>query len=114
MECNSPFSDYISNCQTALIVNAHLTPTTNYIALIKDKFDKVYSVAITTDISGNFQIPIADLPDGLLNNFAGTFVLSVVQLYSNAPVDLKMMTSYEEIFFDIKGGTQEKDNLGIA
>lgn len=114
MECNTPFSDFIIQCPDGLIVNAHLTPATNYQWLIEDKFGKEYSGPLTTNAEGNFTIALADLPDGLLNPFAGTFKLQVLELYSAAPVELFMQAAYDAIFFDVKGGTRVKENLGIA
>lgn len=113
MECKHAFSDFISNCQTGIIVNAHITPITNYQWLIVDKFDNEYVGTLTTDANGNFTIPVTDLPPGLLNSYSGWFALQVLELYTAKPVELKMSQFYDAIQFQVKGGTREKDNLGI-
>lgn len=114
MICSSPFQDFIANCTDAIKVNAHLIPNTNYQWVITDKFHNEFAGSLTTDASGNFQIDVDDLPDSLLNSYAGIFTLQVKALYTAAVVPLNMTQPYEEIVFDVRGGTLVKDNLGNA
>jgi len=112
MECKSPYFDYISNCTDTVVVNANLDPTTSYQWLIEDKFGNQYSGAFTSDSDGNFEIPVEDLPEGLLNSYGGEFSLKVVENYSCREVSLNMKASYDAILFQVKAGTRVKDNLG--
>lgn len=112
MECKSPYFDHISNCTTAVTINAHLTPNTNYQWVISDKFNNEYAGVITTDDSGNFEIDVADLPEGLLNAYGGTFSLQVKEIYSCAEVSLNLQASYDSIIFTVKAGNRVKENLG--
>ena len=111
MACKNAFYDFLSNCNTDIKVNALLLPATAYAWIIIDKFDKQYSGEIITDGDGFFTIAVADLPAGLLNEFAGSFKM---ELFEDAckKVDFKMAQFYDSIEFNVKAGTRVKDNLG--
>ena len=111
MNCESIFYDFISNCNTAIQVNALLLPATPYTWVITDKFDKQYSGVSISDGNGFFSIPIADLPPGFLTEFSGEFKLEVFEDTCRR-VDLKLAKFYESIVFEVKGGSREKDNIG--
>lgn len=119
MSCTAPvFKDYISNCQDAIIVYAILDPGTTYKWVIKDKFGKEYAGESLTDGDGHFQIPVSDLPDGLLNSYAGTFELEVWStqgIYGDLQchhIPIPIASYYQKLQFEVRGGTNEKSNLG--
>lgn len=121
MSCSSSvFKDYISNCQDYITVNVVLDPATEYKWVITDKFSKAYSGLFTTDADGHFDIPVTDLPEGLLNNYAGTFTLevwTVEGVYGETQcqkIPLPIAKYYDSIQFEVHGGTNEKNNLGCA
>lgn len=116
--CLTCFSDYLVKCSTNINVFARLTPLTQYEWVITDKFDREYSGLFTTDADGFWQIPVTDLPDGLLTEFSGTFELQVFEfeVYPSqskcAPVKFKIAQEYDCIVFNLRAGTREKNNLG--
>ena len=111
MSCNNSFYDYISNCTTAIRVNALLTPATPYQWVITDKFTNEYSGEAITNADGFFDIEISALPDGFFTPFAGEYKLEVFE-DNCRKVDFKIAKFYDEIIFSVSAGTREKDNLG--
>lgn len=112
MSCTTCFTDYIVKCQTEIQVYAQLTPLTTYTWVITDKFDHKYEGSVTTDADGFFTIPVADLPDGLLTSYSGTFTLEVLNSSNCKPVNFKMASEYDCVKFIVKNGTYEKNTLG--
>lgn len=111
--CNCCFTDTLAKCETEIEVFAMLTPLTAYRWVITDKFHNKYEGDITTDANGFFSIPVADLPDGMLTQYSGTFSLQVYQQDSAcAPEKFKIASVHDCIEFSISGGTFEKNNLG--
>lgn len=109
--CNTCFTDYVVKCPEFIQVYAQLTPLTDYTWVITDKFGKQYSGDFTSDENGFFQIPVEDLPDGLLTEFSGDFTMTV-QDSTCKPVKFLVASEYDCINFTIKAGTREKNNLG--
>lgn len=109
--CNTCFTDYVVKCPEFIQVYAKLTPATNYTWIITDKFDRQYSGDITTDADGFFQIPVTDLPEGLLTEFSGEFTLTI-QDGDCKPVKFLAASEYDCLTFTAKSGTREKFNLG--
>lgn len=112
--CDYCFIDYIVQCNEGINVFAKLTPGETYQWVITDKFNKQYSGTFTTDADGFWQIPVADLPEGLLTQYSGTFTLQVfADAYAcNNPVRFTIAQSYDCITFSVHGGTRIKDSLG--
>jgi len=115
--CNCCFEDYLVKCTTEINVFAKLTPTTLYNWVITDKFDRQYSGSFTTDSNGFWQIPVADLPAGLLTEFSGDFTLQVYEYeayptVSCKPIKFVVAEEYDCIRFTVHAGTREKNNLG--
>lgn len=120
MHCSNIFTDYVSNCQNAIAVNAVLEPVTEYKWVITDKFNKEYSGVVTTDADGHFEIPVEDLPAGLLTQYSGEFKLTIwtnTGIYGDiqcSKVPIPIAKYYDAIQFEVKGGTNEKSNIGCA
>lgn len=110
-QCCPCFEDYIVKCPEYIQVYAQLTPLTAYSWVITDKFDRQYQGDFTSDENGFWQIPITDLPEGLLTEFSGNFKLQVMD-GDCKPVKFLVASEYDCINFDIKAGTREKFNLG--
>jgi hypothetical protein len=116
--CSSVFTDFISNCQDYLTVNAALDPTTAYKWVITDKFGKSYSNEIITDDDGYFTIPVTDLPAGLLSSYSGQFKLEIFTtggVYGDIQcqkLQIPIAKYYDSIEFEVRGGTNEKSNIG--
>ncbi len=112
MNCET-FYDYVVQCGTTLQVNALLEPATQYKWVIKNRFDKEYEGFVTSDGNGFLDIPVASLPDGLLNQYGGDFR---IELFNPSdlcrPINFKMAKFYDAICFNVKPGTNEKNNLG--
>lgn len=54
-----------------------LVPLTDYYWILTDKFQHVYSEAVTTDADGRFVISAADFPEGFFNEYAGEMELVI-------------------------------------
>lgn len=108
------FHDYIVQCTTELQVNALLAPATQYKWVIRGRFGE-YSGYQTTDGNGFFSIPIIDLPEGLLTSYSGEFTLSVLDAVDTCrSQQFKIAKYYDEICFEVRMGTIEKNNLGCS
>lgn len=114
MKCDTCFTDYIVQCNDAINVFAKLEPDAPYQWVITDKFDKQYAGTFTTDADGFWQIPVDDLPEGLLTEYSGTFTLQVfADAYAcDEPIRFLIAQSYDCITFNVRGGTRIKDSLG--
>lgn len=111
MNCSDCFTDYLVKCTEEINVFAQLSPVTTYTWIITDKFDQKYSGEFETDANGFWSIPIEDLPDGLLTQYSGDFMLQV-QDATCKPIKFKVAQEYDCILFNIKSGTYEKNTLG--
>lgn len=109
--CSDAFYDYLVDCDETLRVNAVFIPLTPYTWVITDKFGNEYSGSVTTDADGQMDIAVADLPDGLLNPYSGTFTLRIQDTECQW-LPLKMMKVYDSVVFEVKGGTRPKNTLG--
>ena len=112
MSCSTDtFTDYLAKCNEVITVFAQLSPLTTYTWVIIDKFGNEYAREFDTDSNGFWEIDIDYLPDGLLNQYGGGYVLEVRG--SNCkPVKFKIASEYDRIAFELRGGTHEKNNLG--
>jgi len=115
--CTCCFEDYMVKCNDNINVFARLTALTQYTWVITDKFDRQYSGIFTTDSNGFWQIPVEELPAGLLTEFSGSFKLEVYEFEvypstSCKPVKFTIAQEYECIEFTMRAGTRVKDNLG--
>lgn len=116
MACVPCYKDYISCGNETLAVNGTLTPDAVYIWIIENKGAK-YSGEATTDENGNFTINISDLPEGLLNPYAGMFTLTVVandayRCNTGTWNDSAYCDAYDCINFEVVNGTDVKNTLG--
>lgn len=111
MNCNPCFSDFIAKCNLHIQVYAQLAPLSDYIWIITDKFGNKYQGDFTTDSDGFWQIPVDQLPSGLLTQYSGEFTLQV-QDSGCKPTKFKLAGEYDCINFTVKGGTYEKDTIG--
>lgn len=111
--CTCCFTDYIVKCSESIRVNAKLEAETDYMWVITDKFNRQYHGTFTTNSNGAFDIPVAELPAGLLTEYSGNFKLEV---FDNAeactPVKFLIAQEVDCIVFDIHAGTRVKDFLG--
>lgn len=109
--CNAAFTDFVVQCPTVLQVYAQLSPLSAYDWIITDKFGHQYSGAIMTDADGFFQIPVEDLPAGLLTAYSGQFKLEVIDAGCK-PVKFKMAGEYTAVHFSVKAGSRVKATIG--
>lgn len=115
MECNSVFEDYISNCNTAIEVNAQFDVLTLIKWVITAPSGNEYYGENTTDAQGHLDIPISELPAGLLNQFGGTFILQFFDTpYQCRKINFVIGKQYDSIAFTVKAGNNQKPNLGCA
>jgi len=111
MNCNCCFQDYLAKCNLSVQVYAQLSPLSDYTWIIKDKFGNLYQGEFTTDSDGFWEIPVDQLPSGLLTQYSGEFTLQV-QDAGCKPVKFKVAQEYDCINFTVKGGNHEKNNIG--
>lgn len=113
MNCNCCFNDYISNCASEIIINAGLTPGTEYTVEIKDKFDNLYNQNVTTGVDGELTIDITQLPDGLFTQYSGDFTITVFDGCDTVTLTLNE-TEYTCIDFSVKKSNTEKNQIPCA
>jgi hypothetical protein len=114
MGCNT-FSDWVCHCipyDDTITLNTSVEPDTAYTWVITDKFRNRYSGDVTSEADGKIVIPIAALPDGLLNQFGGVFVLELEGPGSCGPIKFPMTQMVELVNIEVHGGTQEKNTIG--
>jgi hypothetical protein len=111
MNCNCCFTDFVAKCNLSIQVYAQLAPLSEYTWIITDKFGNKYQGEFTTDSDGFWQIPVDQLPSGLLTQYSGEFTLQV-QDSGCKPVKFKIAAEHDCINFTVKGGTYEKNTLG--
>lgn len=116
MACLPCFKDWISCGNETLFVTGTLAANTAYKWILGNK-EAVYSGEVTTNENGNFVIPVSELPNGLLNPYAGTFELSVVaddayQCTSSTWNDSAYCAAYDCILFEVVNGSVTKNTLG--
>lgn len=114
--CTTCYKDWISCGNETLFVAAILAPDTAYIWYLENK-GAIYSGEVTTNADGMFTITVADLPEALLNPYAGTFTLTVKanDAYLCSTVtwnDSAYCDSYTCIEFEVVNGTAVKNTLG--
>lgn len=114
--CTPCFKDYISCGNTEILVVGTLESNAEYVWILNNKGAK-YSGEVTTDNNGNFVITVADLPEGLLNPYAGDFTLTVqandaYQCNSSTWNDSAYCDSYTCISFEVVNGDHVKNTLG--
>lgn len=115
MSCTTCFSDYLAKCNEAISVFARLEPNSAYLQykwVITDKFDNKYEGNFVTDADGFWEIPVSELPEGLLTQYSGNFKIEVFDA-EDTPVRFLIAQEYDCIDFEIKGGTLVKDQIGI-
>jgi hypothetical protein len=93
-----------------------LATASAYIWTVTNKGAK-YQGQATTDANGLFTISVADLPDGLLNPYAGPFILSVTandayQCSTSTWNDSAYCDPYDCIEFEVVNGSANKNTLG--
>jgi hypothetical protein len=111
--CTCCFEDYIVKCEDHIRVNAKLDPNTGYVWIITDKFNREYSGEIETDNDGYFDIPVVDLPAGLLTEYSGSFTLQIKAVNAECGIQrFRMTKEYDCINFTVRAGTHVKDFLG--
>lgn len=111
MNCETCFRDFLCKCNETIQMKALLEPNTTYRWVITDKFDKKYENEFTTDDDGLWEIPVVDLPPGLLTEYSGEFLLEVFS--GNCTKEkFKIAQEYDCVIFSVKGGTFVKDTIG--
>lgn len=113
MSCKCCFEDFICHCvpyDDVITINTALIPGQALSWVITDKFENEYQGDITVEDDGTVDIPIAALPDGLLNQFAGSFK---IQLFDGCKaIPFPLAQNYDCIVIDVKGGSREKNTIG--
>ncbi len=115
MHCDNAFRESICHCipyEDEIVVNTALTPGLELTWFITDKFEQVYSGSVTIDTDGKIHIPIAELPDGLLNQYAGVFSLHFEEVGTCKRLSIPLAKNYDEVILNIIGGNNQKNTIG--
>jgi len=114
MACTKCYTDYISCGVETITVKGELQPSTVYTWVLTTPSGAKFSQVIITDNAGHFTISTLSLPNGLLNPYAGDFVLEV-QTDDCTPAiwnDSAYCTPYFCIEFNVTNGNHVKATLG--
>lgn len=96
MSCTSCFEVALPECPETITVKAGLAESTDYYAIVTDKFGAPYAEQITTDADGNFEFDSTVLPAGSFNRHAGPFIMEVKSALTSCDP--------EELTFCVDGG----------
>lgn len=112
--CACCFSDFLAKCETEIRLFITLPVYASYRWVITIPSGNKYQGDLITSEDGGYTIPVADLPDGLLTQYAGEMRLEIFEAGDTtcAPVKFFVASMYDCIEFTIKGGSFEKNNLG--
>lgn len=88
------------------------SPDSDITIRIIDKFNRVYYHDVETDSLGYAVIDLSELPKALLNEFAGSFRVSVIQ-NGNLVKFEKDDQEYDEIIFECTATTPKQANTYI-
>ena len=118
MNCNDNiFQDFLSNCNDQIVLNALLTPGQLYKWVFTNRLGNEYSGTANADVYGtSLTIDITDtdtIPAGLFSNYSGAFSLKLFDTTDECKqIPFKMTRYYDEVVFEMRAGTNVKDNLG--
>jgi hypothetical protein len=114
MPCNTCFEDWICKCVpygSDITIHSPL-PLGSYVAVLTDHFGNKYSTDFTVYDIGSFSISTADFPDGFFSEHCGMKKLEVMQAGGCTPVKIPILSEYECIDIEVKGGTMDKSTIG--
>lgn len=112
--CQCCFEDTICHCipyDDVIRINTQLSPSETYTWVITDKFENEYSGSVEAEPDGSVEIPIAALPDGLINQFGGKYLLRFEDGNCGG-VKVPLAKKYDCIEFTVIGGTRQKNEIG--
>lgn len=114
MSCSNCFEVFLKQCPATIEVLGGLTPATDYYWVIQ-RNSRIYQKKVTTDIAGKLVIDVTDLPDGLLNAYAGSFFLEIREgaNYLNV-VTLNTYTCILMTFVDVEGDAGTNNLINVA
>lgn len=75
VSCDTCFEVLIGDCLDDINLSLGLTPSTTFFFRLLDKWGAEYDFSQATDGSGDFTLDQSQLPDGLINQYAGEFWL---------------------------------------
>jgi len=81
--CPSCYEITLSDCLDKIILDAGLTPATEYFTRITDKFGNKYNEAITSEADGTLQMDLTMYPTGMFTAHAGVFNLEIFEAAEN-------------------------------
>lgn len=115
MSCTTCFEDWVCKCiYDTLIINTRLTPGQTYYWRVTDQFNQNYSGAVVAEADGVLQIPIEDLPEGLINQFAGRITITIHEDLGCSSIAIPLAKKYDCIDLEVRGGSEQKETIGCA
>lgn len=102
-ECLATYYTEFPECATNILINVGLIPDTDYYVKLNTPLGRQYTTILTSDGSGDLSLPVASLPEMLLNRWAGPFTIRIFDsgdkcTIQNFPV---CGANYDTIVFDI-------------
>lgn len=115
MSCTTCFEDWVCKCiYDTLIINTRLTPGETYYWRVTDQFQQNYSGSVVAEADGVLQIPIDELPEGLINQFAGSIRITIHEDLGCSSIAIPLAKKYHCIDLEVRGGSEQKDTIGCA
>lgn len=76
IDCDSCYEmDYIA-CYSQVSFIAGLTPITEYTIFVRDRHGNFFTQEVVTDADGNFELDTTLFPEGMFNQYSGTYEIS--------------------------------------
>lgn len=87
--CNTCFNAELASCQESYTINVGLNAGEDYILRIEAIDGNIYENEITAGEGGVLEFDSEDYSEGLFNQYAGSFTLTIFD-HSNGCVELNM------------------------
>lgn len=114
MGCTSCYEDWLCKClpyDSTITINTNL-PVGNYKVVITDHAGNKFQTDVSVYDQGSFELNIADFPEGLFSGPGNTVKIEVMAADGCTPIKIPILSEYDCIEAEIKGGTMDKSNIG--
>lgn len=75
-QCESCYVMTVQTCSDSIMLNVGLTPSTDYVIFVKDKFDTYYQQSQTSNVSGNLELNLVSI-DLAFTPYGGSYEVTV-------------------------------------
>lgn len=115
-ECLATYYTEFPECAGNILINVGLDAATDYYVKLETPLGKQYAFVLTSDANGDLSLPVADLPEMLLNRWAGAFTLRIFAEGDKCTAQSfeACGATYDTIVFDIVQQVGEKNEKLIC